>query len=78
MVRFIVQYRLYDRYVNNTKEVTIMKTTAYRTNFANRPHAPYPNAATYREVLHKVLDLLLVGAIGAGAAAAFLFMAVLF
>ena len=55
-----------------------MKTTAYRTNFANRPHAPYPNAATYREVLHKVLDLLLVGAIGAGAAAAFLFMAVLF
>ena len=77
-VRFIVLFYLYHKYVNNTKEVNIMKTTVYRTNFANRPHAPYPNAATYREVLHKALDLLLVAAIGTGAAAAFLFLAVLF
>ena len=55
-----------------------MKTTAYTTTFANRPHAPYPNAATYREVLHKALDMLLVAAIGVGAAASLLFIAVLF
>ena len=54
-----------------------MKTTAYKVDFANRPHAPYPNAATYREVLHKALDLLLVAAIGVGAAAGLLFLTVL-
>ena len=52
-----------------------MKTiTLKANNFANRPHAPYPNAATYREVMHKVLDMLLVAAIGAGAAAIGLFL----
>ena len=55
-----------------------MKTIAYKTDFANRPHAPFPNAATYREVLHKALDLLLVAASGVGAAASLLFFAVLF
>ncbi len=55
-----------------------MKTiTATQVSFANRPHAPYPNAATNREVLHKVLDLLLVAAIGVGAAAIFLFLLVI-
>ncbi len=48
--------------------------TIYQKYIANLPHAPYPNAATYREVLHKVLDLLLVAAIGVGAAAIFLFL----
>lgn len=52
-----------------------MKTITLRpTDFANRPHAPYPNAATYREVMHKALDLLLVAAIGAGTAAIGLFL----
>ena len=54
-----------------------MKTTTYKTTLANRPRAPYPNAATYREVFQKVLDLLLVAAIGVGAAASFLFLMVL-
>lgn len=43
-------------------------------DFANRPHAPYPNAATYREVLHKALDMVLVAAIGIGSAAICLFL----
>lgn len=47
-------------------------TTAYRTDFKTRPILPHPNAATYREMFHKFLDLLLVGAIGAGLAASFL------
>ena len=34
----------------------------------------YPNAATRRQVAHKVLDLLLMAAIGAGAAAIALFV----
>ena len=52
-----------------------MKTITLRAgNFANRPHAPYPNAATYRDVIHKALDMLLVAAIGIGTAAIGLFL----
>lgn len=43
-------------------------TTVYRQEI------PYPNAATRRQILHRVLDLALMGAIGAGLAAAFLFV----
>ena len=52
-----------------------MKTlTLTATDFANRPHAPYPNAATYRDVIHKALDGLLIAAIGIGTAAIGLFL----
>ena len=52
-----------------------MKATAiYQKQIVNRPHAPYPNAATYREMLHKLTDILLVAAIGVGAAASLLFL----
>lgn len=44
-----------------------MKTTTIR-----KTALPYPNAATRRQIMHKVLDLLLMAAIGAGAAAALL------
>jgi hypothetical protein len=55
-----------------------MKTkTIYRTTYANQPHIPYPNAATRREIFDKVLDLLLMAAMGVGAAAIILFMLVL-
>lgn len=52
-----------------------MKTAALYTTYTAKP---YPNAATRREVINKLLDTLLVGAIGAGAAASLLFMLVLF
>ena len=51
-----------------------MKTaTAKQTNIHTMPVIPYPNAATKQELLHKSLDLILVGAIGAGLAACLLF-----
>ena len=52
-----------------------MKANAiYRTDYANRPNLPYPNAATRRELINKFLDLLLMGALGIGAAAILLFV----
>ena len=47
-----------------TKEDTNMKSTTIR-----KSALPYPNAATRRQIAHKVLDLMLMAAIGAGAAA---------
>ncbi len=51
-----------------------MKTAVCkRTNrFINRP--AYPNAATRYEIIHKVLDLLLVAASGMGIAAMLLYI----
>ena len=55
-----------------------MKATAlYRSDYANRPHVPYPNAATRREILNKLLDLLTMAALGVGAAAILLFLVTL-
>lgn len=55
-----------------------MKTaTLYRSDYANRPHVPYPNAATRREIMHKFLDLLTMAALGIGAAAIILFLVTL-
>ena len=54
---------------NKNEEDNNMKTTVIRTK------APaYPNAATRRQIAHKILDLLLMAAIGAGAAAMLLFL----
>lgn len=52
-----------------------MKTAVYKNNY--RPTIPYPNAATRREVFHKVLDTLLVAASGMGIAAILLLCMVL-
>ncbi len=52
-----------------------MKTvTAYRHPL---DRIPYPNAATGREVLHKLLDTVLVAASGVGIAAIIMLVAVL-
>lgn len=45
-----------------------------KTTVMQRRAPAYPNAATRRQVAHKVLDLLLMAAIGAGAAAVALFI----
>ena len=52
-----------------------MKTAICKSNC--RCSIPYPNAATRREVLHKLLDTLLVAASGVGAAAILLLLMVL-
>ena len=44
-----------------------MKTAAI--NKMDYPYAPYPNAATRREIIHKVLDHLLIIASCAGISA---------
>lgn len=51
--------------------------TATMTQNAKHPILPYPNAATRRQILNRVLDLLLTGAIGAAIAAMLLFLMVL-
>lgn len=56
-----------------------MNTATYHTTSKNIPmKRAYPNAATRQEIRHKILDTLLVGAMGAGAAASLLFMLVVF
>ena len=54
------------------KEDNKMKTAVI--NKMELPFAPYPNAATRREVLHKVLDHLLIMASCAGIASVILLM----
>ncbi len=51
-----------------------MKTA---TNYRQRSTAiPYPNATNRRQILNKVLDLLIMAAVGAGLAASLLFILV--
>ncbi len=52
-----------------------MKTAICKSNYP--ASVPYPNAATRREVLHKVLDTLLVAASGMGIGAILLLLMVL-
>jgi len=52
-----------------------MKTAICKSNY--RTVVSYPNAATRREVLHKVLDTLLVAASGMGIGAMLLLLMVL-
>ena len=52
-----------------------MKTAAmHRTDLANRPNLPYPNAATKRQIFDRFVELLLMAALGVGAAASVLFI----
>lgn len=77
-VRFFVLIMLYPYIIKNTKEVTEMKTAVIRpTTMQMRQNIPHPNAATRKEMLHKFLDLLVMGAVGAGLSAATLFWLVL-
>ena len=52
-----------------------MKTAVCKS--ACRPAFPYPNSATRQEILHKVLDTLLVAVSGMGIAAILLLCMVL-
>ena len=55
-----------------------MKTATIRYNNAKaQPRIPYPNAATKKELFAKLIDLLMVGALGAAMAALLLFFLVL-
>ena len=55
-----------------------MKTAALRRRIVRfNTYIPYPNAATGRQMLQKVLDLILMAVCGAGIAAVLLFILVL-
>lgn len=55
-----------------------MKTTAYcRTKYTASQPLPFPNAATRRQILNKLLDLGLIAVCGMGMAAAILLLLVL-
>jgi hypothetical protein len=52
-------------------------TTAKKTNFWSEPYVDLPNAATRRQVFHKILDTALIIASCAGIVAIMLFSVVL-
>ena len=54
-----------------------MRSAIYSNTQRVMPVIPYPNAMTRKEMLHKILDLLLVAAIGAGCAASLMLLLVL-
>ncbi len=51
-----------------------MKAATYRNNFWNQPYVPYPNAATRRQVLDKMIDRLLIAASCIGIVAVVMFL----
>ena len=52
-----------------------MKTTAlYNINRPGKSHVAYPNSASRRQIVNRIVDLLLMAASGAGIAAMVLFM----
>ena len=53
-----------------------MKTAVYQTTRRQQPTIRFPNAASRRYFLHKLLDLALMAAIGAGLAACVLLLMV--
>ena len=55
-----------------------MKTAALKRRYIRfSTYSPYPNAATGRQMLDKILNILLVAASGMSIAALFLFLLVL-
>ena len=53
-----------------------MKIAVIRSYNTTTPQIPYPNAATRKELVDRFLDLLIMGAIGAGLAISILFLLV--
>ena len=52
-----------------------MKTVTVRhRGYSRLSSLPYPNAATKKQILNRVVDLLLTAALGSGAAAIVLFL----
>ncbi len=48
--------------------------TARPADLAKRPNLPYPNAATKHQIVNRFIELLLMAALGVGAAAIILFI----
>ena len=76
LVRFIVHYALYDKGRKQKEETSMLNTYARKVNFWSEPYLPLPNAATRRQVLHKIMDTALIIASCAGIVAIMLFFIV--
>lgn len=50
------------------------QATVTHTDFLSRPVVPYPNAATRRQLLNKIVDGLLIAAMGVACVTLFAFM----
>ena len=55
-------------------EVHHMKTTTMRRGYAYTANIPYPNAASRKQIVNRIVDLTLTFVLGAGAAAIVLFV----
>ncbi len=55
----------------------MLTTNIRKTNYWSEPYIPLPNAATRRQVLHKILDTALIIASCAGIVAIMLFFVVI-
>lgn len=51
----------------------MLRTNTQKTGYWSQPHIALPNAATRRDILHRVVDNLLIAASCAGAVAIMLF-----
>lgn len=77
LVRFIVLFILYDDARTKKEETLMLRTNTQKVNFWSMPHIALPNAATRRDVLHRILDNLLIAASCAGAVAIMLFFVII-
>ena len=59
------------------EELTMKAATVYVRQSRPQPRLTYPNAASRRQIMNRVMDLLLMGAIGMAFAAIVLFLALL-
>ena len=73
LVRFIVHYALYDKGRKQKEETLMLTSNTKKVNFWSEPYVPLPNAATRRQVLHKIMDTALIIASCAGIVAIMLF-----
>jgi hypothetical protein len=55
----------------------MLTTNLKKASFWSAPHIPLPNAATRRQVLHKILDTALIAASSLGIVAILLFFVVI-
>lgn len=76
-VRFMGLNCLYDGITKQKEETTMLHTHTRRVNFWSEPYLNLPNAATRRDIAHKVLDTALIIASCAGVAAIMLFFTVI-
>ena len=73
-VQFIVHMMFYPYITKDIKEEHKMKAATIQNRTATKHMSAYPNGITQHQVAQKIIDILLVFAIGTGLAAILLFL----